>query len=282
MSLEGARRCVHSLGSGDKRLHHFSICGDRAPLLLRRGQRAEGGNKVQVSRLAIGHRAGCPRATLTGTRMMHPSPASGPPSASDPRSSIRPQSSIRSQSSIRPSPTLRPSPHLRPFPSIRPPTSRMRFGSPNLAGTPEHTQAAPEQQDNSSGRRCIFRNHLRSSSSWRLFQVKERQRKGTCAGGSGGCVHVPQLCFLPVGALLSCSLTGPRVVSFQIHGLLDISSPSPELRPSPVWQRAGNTQAQGLKGSQGDSRAPASGRAGDEGGRPQRAPEQHWKESGDA
>ena len=47
-----------SLGSGDKRLHHFSICGDRAPLLLRRGQRAEGGNKVQVSRLAIGHRAG--------------------------------------------------------------------------------------------------------------------------------------------------------------------------------------------------------------------------------
>ena len=92
----------------------------------------------------------------------------------------------------------------------------------------------------------------------------------------------PQLCFLPVGALLSCSLTGPRVVSFQIHGLLDISSPSPELRPSPVWQRAGNTQAQGLKGSQGDSRAPASGRLGDEGGHLQRAPEQHWKESSDA
>ena len=92
----------------------------------------------------------------------------------------------------------------------------------------------------------------------------------------------PQLCFLPVGALFSCSLTGSRVVSFQSHGLLDISSPSPELRPSPVWQRAGNTQAQGLKGSQGDSRAPASGRAGDEGGRLQRAPEQHWKESSDA
>ena len=90
----------------------------------------------------------------------------------------------------------------------------------------------------------------------------------------------PQLCFLPRGALLSCSLTGPRVVSFQIH--LDISSPSPELRPSPVWQRAGNTQAQGLKGSQGNSRAPASGRAGDEGGRPQRVPEQHWKDSSGA
>ena len=83
-------------------------------------------------------------------------------------------------------------------------------------------------------------------------------------------------------ALLTCSLQGPRAVSFQIHGLLDISSPSPELRPSPVWQRTGNTQAQGLKGSQGDSWAPAGGRAGDEGGRPQRAPQQHWKESRDA
>ena len=68
-------------------------------------------------------------------------------------------------------------------------------------------------------------------------------------------------------------------MSFQIHGLLNISSPSPELHPSPVWQRAGNTQAQGLKGSQGNSRAPVGGRAGDEGGRPQRAPQQHWKES---
>ena len=86
---------------------------------------------------------------------------------------------------------------------------------------------------------------------WALFQVKERQRRGTCAGGSGGCGHVPQLCFLPVGALLSCSLMGPRVVSFQIHGLLDISSPSPESCPRPAWQRAGNTQAQGLKGSLG-------------------------------
>ena len=75
---------------------------------------------------------------------------------------------------------------------------------------------------------------------------------------------------------------GPRAVSFQIHVLLDISSPSPELHPSLVWQRAGNTQAQGLKGSQGDSRAPASGRAGDEGGHPQRALEQHWNESSDA
>ena len=39
---------------------------------------------------------------------------------------------------------------------------------------------------------------------------------------------------------------GRGVLTAQIHGLLDISSPSPELRPSPVWQRAGNTQAQGL------------------------------------
>ena len=81
---------------------------------------------------------------------------------------------------------------------------------------------------------------------------------------------------------LTWSLEGPRAVSFQIHGLLDISSPSPELSPGLVWQRAGNTQAQGLKGSQGNSRAPAGGRAGDEGGRPQRAPQQHWKESRDA
>ena len=35
-------------GSGVKRPHHFSICGDRASLLLRRGQRAEGGNTVQA------------------------------------------------------------------------------------------------------------------------------------------------------------------------------------------------------------------------------------------
>ena len=114
-----------------------------------------------------------------------------------------------------------------------------------------------------------------------LFQVKER-RRGTCAGGSRACGHVPRLCFLPVGPLLSCSLTGPRTVSFQIHSRLDISSPSPELRPSLVWRRAGNTQARGLKGSQGDSRAPAGGGAGDEGGRPQRAPQQHWKDSTDA
>ena len=71
-------------------------------------------------------------------------------------------------------------------------------------------------------------------------------KRGTCAGGCGGCGHVPQLCFLPVWALLSCS----HGASFQIQGLLDISSLSPEPRPSPAWQRAGNTQAQGLKGSQ--------------------------------
>ena len=37
---------------------------------------------------------------------------------------------------------------------------------------------------------------------------------------------------------------------------------------SPTWQGAGSSPAQGLKGSQGDSWAPAGGRAGDEGGRP--------------
>ena len=57
MSPEDDRRCVHARGSGDKRLHHFSICGDRAPLLLRHGQQAKGGNKVQVSRLTFGPRA---------------------------------------------------------------------------------------------------------------------------------------------------------------------------------------------------------------------------------
>ena len=71
MSPKDDRLGVRTLGSGDKRLHHFSICGDRAPLLLRRGQRAEGGNKVQVSRLTVGPRAGWPKATLTRTRMMH-------------------------------------------------------------------------------------------------------------------------------------------------------------------------------------------------------------------
>ena len=133
---------------------------------------------------------------------------------------------------------------------------------------------------------CIFSNHLQITSSWGLFQVKKKQRIGFCARGSGGCGHVPQLCFLPDGALLSCSShmvsQDPRAVSSQIHGLLDISSPSLELRPSLAWQRAGNTQAQGLKGSQGDSWAPAGGRSGDEGGRPQRAPQPHWKESRDA
>ena len=103
-----------------------------------------------------------------------------------------------------------------------------------------------------------------------------RPRRGTCARGSGGCGHVPLLCFLPVRALLSCS--SHRAASFQIDGLLDISSQVKSCL-SPTWQRAGNTQAQGLKGSQGDSWAPAGGRAGDEGGRPQRAAQQHWKES---
>ncbi|XP_043726388.1 uncharacterized protein LOC122672941 [Cervus elaphus] len=221
-------------------------------------------------------------------------------------SSIRPSPSIRPYSSIRGCPPASvvspqhealvqhqtlvqhqalPHPQTLPWPQAVPhyqaPHLQYEAWQLHLSDAPEHTQAAPEQQDNGSCRRCISRKHLRSSSSWALFQVKER-RRGTCAGGSRGCGHAPRLCFLPVGALLSCSLTGPRTVSFQIHSRLDISSPSPELRPSLVWWRAGNTQAQGLKGSQGDSRAPAGGRAGDEGGRPQRAPQQHWKDSSDA
>ena len=88
----------------------------------------------------------------------------------------------------------------------------------------------------------------------------------------------------PSSASSSCRLyfPAPTAVSFQTEGLLDISSPSPESRPSPAWQRAGTTQALGLKGSQGDSWVPAGSRAGDEGGCPQRAPQQHWKASSDA
>ena len=71
MSPKDDRQGVHALGSGDKRLHHFSICGDRTPLLLRGRQWAEGGNKVQVLRLTISPRVGVPRAILTRTRMMH-------------------------------------------------------------------------------------------------------------------------------------------------------------------------------------------------------------------
>ena len=111
---------------------------------------------------------------------------------------------------------------------------------PHLSDAPEHTQAGPEQQDNSSGRRCICRNHLRSSSSCGVSGQGEARghlwRRQRCCG------HAPQLCFLPMGALLSCSLTGTRAVPFQSHGRLDISSPSPELPPSPVRQRAGNFQ----------------------------------------
>ena len=69
---------------------------------------------------------------------------------------------------------------------------------PHLSDAPEHTQAAPEQQDNSSGRRCICGNHLRSSSSWGLFQVKER-RGGTCGGGSGAVGTLPSSASSPWG-----------------------------------------------------------------------------------
>ena len=51
---------VHAFGSGDKRLHYFSIFGDRTPLLQRPGQWAKGGKRVQVSRLTEGARAGWP------------------------------------------------------------------------------------------------------------------------------------------------------------------------------------------------------------------------------
>ena len=59
----------------------------------------------------------------------------------------------------------------------------------------------------------------------------------------------------PSSASSPCGLCSPAptVLSFQIQGLLDISSLSPEPRPSPAWQRAGNTQAQGLKASQGET-----------------------------
>lgn len=60
MSPKDDRWGVHAFGSGDKRLRHFSIFGDRTPLLQRRGQRAEGGKRVQVSRLTEGARAGWP------------------------------------------------------------------------------------------------------------------------------------------------------------------------------------------------------------------------------
>ena len=111
-----------------------------------------------------------------------------------------------------------------------------------------------------------------------FVQAKETQREALVQEALKAVGTFPSSASSPCGL---CS-PAPTVLSFQIQGLLDISSLSPEPRPSPAWQRAGNTQAQGLKGSQGDSRAPAGGRAGDEGGRPQRAPQQHWKESRDA
>ena len=58
MSPKDDRWGVHAFGSGDKRLHYFSIFGDRTPLLQRPGQRAEGGKRVQVSRLTEGARRG--------------------------------------------------------------------------------------------------------------------------------------------------------------------------------------------------------------------------------
>ena len=87
----------------------------------------------------------------------------------------------------------------------------------------------------------------------------------------------------PSSASSPCGLCSPAptVLSFQIQGLLDISSLSPEPRPSPAWQRAGNTQAQGLKGSQEETwprRVAGQGM----GWPPTEGPKQHWKDSSDA
>ena len=80
-------------------------------------------------------------------------------------------------------------------------------------------------------------------------QAKERQREALVQEAMEAVGTFPSSASSPCGL---CS-PAPMVVSFQIQGLLDISRPSPELRPSPAWQRAGNTQAQGLKGSQGET-----------------------------
>ena len=149
---------------------------------------------------------------------------------------------------------LKPSPHLRPFPSIRPPTSSMRCGSPTcliLLRTlrqPQSSRTIALAGGASLGITCG------AAAAGLCFRSRRDKEKALVQEAVEAVGTFPQLCFLPVGALLSCSLTGPRVVSFQIHSLLDISSPSPELRPSPVWQRAGNTQARGLKGFQGTAR----------------------------
>ena len=81
-------------------------------------------------------------------------------------------------------------------------------------------------------------------------QAKERQREALVQEAVEAVGTFPSSASSPCGL---CS-PAPTVVSFQIQGLLDISSLSPEPRPSPAWQRAGNTQAQGLKGSQGETR----------------------------
>ena len=83
-----------------------------------------------------------------------------------------------------------------------------------------------------------------------FVQAKERQREALVQEAVEAVGTFPSSASSPCGL---CS-PAPMVVSFQIQGLLDISRPSPELRPSPAWQRAGNTQAQGLKASQGETR----------------------------
>lgn len=62
------RWCVHALGSGDKRFHHFSICGGQGPSAAEARAAGRGWEQREVSRLtgSGGARAG----TLTRTRMI--------------------------------------------------------------------------------------------------------------------------------------------------------------------------------------------------------------------
>ena len=108
-------------------------------------------------------------------------------------------------------------------------------------------------------------------------QAKERQREALVQEAVEAVGTFPSSASSPCGL---CS-PAPTALSFQIQGLLDISSLSPEPRPSPAWQRAGNTQAQGLKGSQEETwprRVAGQGM----GWPPTEGPKQHWKDSSDA
>ena len=66
------------------------------------------------------------------------------------------------------------------LPQYQAPHLQYEVWQPYLSDGPEHTQAAPEQQDNSSCRRCIFRNHLWSSSSWGLSRPRRGKERHLC------------------------------------------------------------------------------------------------------